>query len=159
MNFVKNETLKLWILWKIRFWNSEFCQKWDLENVNLVKIKLRLWNWVSCQKWDFQYVNFWINCGFLFQWAVGGLRGIISLGGLFFRFHQPWILTKKTLIEQLFFTYLYRTSTTASLSTRRKGSNSWRSMAILSIKGVKSSKNMHPNSGNNFLLIAQNIGV
>lgn len=50
---------------------------------------------------------------------------------------------------------------TALLSTLKKASNSWRSTVISSIKGAKSSKNMHPNSGNNFLPIAspQNIGV
>ena len=44
MNFVKNEILEMWILSKIRFWNCEFCQKWDFHNV-----------------------NFWINWGFLPQ--------------------------------------------------------------------------------------------
>ena len=42
MCFVKNETLKMWILWKMRLWNCEFCEKWDFQNV-----------------------NFWINWGFL----------------------------------------------------------------------------------------------
>ena len=28
VNFVKIEILKLWILWKLRFWNCGFCQKW-----------------------------------------------------------------------------------------------------------------------------------
>ena len=37
VNFVKNKTLKLWILWKMRLWNCEFCQKWDFENMNFVK--------------------------------------------------------------------------------------------------------------------------
>ena len=27
MNFVKNETLEMWILWKMRFWYCEFCEK------------------------------------------------------------------------------------------------------------------------------------
>ena len=27
----------MWILWKLRIWNSEFCAKWDFENVSLVK--------------------------------------------------------------------------------------------------------------------------
>jgi len=43
---------------------------------------------------------------------------------------------------------------TALLCTLKKALNSWRSTVILSIKGVKSSKNMHRNSGNNFLPIA-----
>ena len=42
VNFVNNESLKLWISWKIRFWKCEFCEKWCFQNV-----------------------NFWINCGFL----------------------------------------------------------------------------------------------
>ena len=28
VNFVKNETLKLWILRKMRLWNCEFCEQW-----------------------------------------------------------------------------------------------------------------------------------
>ena len=44
VNFVNNESLKLWISWKIRFWKCEFCEKWCFQNV-----------------------NFWINCGFLPQ--------------------------------------------------------------------------------------------
>ena len=37
VNFVKNEILKMWILWKIGLWNCEFCQKWDFEIVSFVK--------------------------------------------------------------------------------------------------------------------------
>ena len=33
----KNETLKLWILWKMRRWKCEFCEKWDFQIVNSVK--------------------------------------------------------------------------------------------------------------------------
>jgi len=55
VNFVKNETLKAWILWKMilwkcefcekkGFWKCEFCEKWDFENVNFVKIEtLKFW--------------------------------------------------------------------------------------------------------------------
>ena len=43
--FVKNKALKVWILWKMRLWNCEFCQKWDFEIVNFVKNDiLKLWN-------------------------------------------------------------------------------------------------------------------
>ena len=35
---------KMWILWKIRLWKCEFCEKWEFQNV-----------------------NFWINWGFLLQ--------------------------------------------------------------------------------------------
>ena len=48
VNFVKNQTLKLWILLKLRFWKCEFCEKWDLQNV-----------------------NFWINWGFSPQCGPG----------------------------------------------------------------------------------------
>ena len=27
VNFVQNETLKLWILWKMKLWKCEFCEK------------------------------------------------------------------------------------------------------------------------------------
>ena len=37
VNFLKNETLKLWIVWNMRLWNCDFCEKWDFENVNFVK--------------------------------------------------------------------------------------------------------------------------
>ena len=37
VNFVENETLKLWILWKMSLWNCEFCEKLDFENVISVK--------------------------------------------------------------------------------------------------------------------------
>ena len=76
------------ILWKMRIWNCEFCEKWDfevvnflknenlkcefcqkwqLENVNFVKnetlklwilSKMILWNGEFCVKWDFEMVNF-----------------------------------------------------------------------------------------------------
>ena len=36
--------LKIWILWKMRFWNCEFCERWDFKNVNFVKSGiLKLW--------------------------------------------------------------------------------------------------------------------
>jgi len=47
VNFVTNETLRVWILSKMRFWKCEFCQK------------MIFWN-----------VNFWINWGFLPQCAT-----------------------------------------------------------------------------------------
>ena len=37
-NFVKSETLKMWILWKMIFWKCEFLEKkWDFKKVNFVK--------------------------------------------------------------------------------------------------------------------------
>ena len=87
VKFVENETLKLWILWKMRFWKCEFCEKCDFENGNFVKNeilklwilwKMRFWKCEFCEKWDFEIVNFvksevfqkvnlWINWGFLLQ--------------------------------------------------------------------------------------------
>ena len=44
VNFVRNETLKMWVLTKMRFQNCEFCQKWEFEIVNFVKNEiLKLW--------------------------------------------------------------------------------------------------------------------
>ena len=44
VNFVNNETLKMWILWKMRFWKCEFYQNCDFENVNFVKNNiLKMW--------------------------------------------------------------------------------------------------------------------
>ena len=44
VNFVKNEILKMWILWKVRFWKGEFCEKWDFEKVNFVKSRIfKMW--------------------------------------------------------------------------------------------------------------------
>jgi len=73
MNFVKNHTLKMWILWKITFRKCELCEKSHLENVNFVKNhifrvwflwKISLWKCEFCEKSHFENVNFWINCGF-----------------------------------------------------------------------------------------------
>ena len=32
----------MWILWKMWFWKCEFCEKWDFENVNFVKMNAYL---------------------------------------------------------------------------------------------------------------------
>ena len=59
MNSVKNEILKMWILWKMRLWSCEFCEKWDFENVNSVKSEVfKMWilgeieDFSPCVKWD-----------------------------------------------------------------------------------------------------------
>ena len=79
VNFVKNETLKMWIFRKIIFWKCEFCEKWDFEIVNFVKSeilkmwilwKLRFWNCEFCQKWDFENVNF-VKNEILKMWIFG----------------------------------------------------------------------------------------
>ena len=33
----ENEILKMWILWKMRFWKANFVKKWDSDIVNFVK--------------------------------------------------------------------------------------------------------------------------
>ena len=56
MNFVENEILIMWILWKMRFWKCEFCEKWDFDNVNFVKSEiLKMWIWwkVTFSKCEF----------------------------------------------------------------------------------------------------------
>ena len=56
VNFVKNENLKWWILWKMRHRKNKFCQKWDFQNVIFVKNEtLKLF---ISEKWDFENVNF-----------------------------------------------------------------------------------------------------
>ena len=37
VNFVRYDTLEMWILWKLRFWKCEFCENYFFENVNLSK--------------------------------------------------------------------------------------------------------------------------
>ena len=63
VNFVKNEALKMWILWKMRLWKCEFWEKWDFQNLNFVKNEiLKMWIlWkLLCSKCEFLY-----NSGFL----------------------------------------------------------------------------------------------
>ena len=73
MNFVKNETLKLSILWKMKLWNCEFYEKWDFKIVNFVKNDiLKLWIW---EKWDFEKVNFCIKIADFTQCAHMYPRG------------------------------------------------------------------------------------
>ena len=38
------------------FEKCEFCEKWDFENVNIVKNEIQLCEF--CETWDFRYVNF-----------------------------------------------------------------------------------------------------
>ena len=69
----------MWILWKMRFWNCEFCEKWDFEIMNFVKkwdfgivnfvkneilLKLRFWNCEFCEK-----MRLW-NCEFCEKWGL-----------------------------------------------------------------------------------------
>ena len=82
MNFVENRTLKMWILWKMRFQKCEFCEKQDFKNVNLVKNetlkmwilwKMRLWKCKFCVKWDFRNVNFVKNV-IIERWILWKIR-------------------------------------------------------------------------------------
>ena len=77
----------MWILWKMRFLKSEFCEKWDFIIANFVKNvisemwilwKMRFQKCEFFEKWDFKKVNFvkigifnmwifWIKCEFLPQ--------------------------------------------------------------------------------------------
>ena len=58
VNFVRNGTLKLWILRKTRLWKCEFCEIRDFKNVNFVK--MRLWNRVKTIFWQFLW-NFFLS--------------------------------------------------------------------------------------------------
>ena len=58
VNFVTNEILKLWILWKMRFSKCEFCQKCDF------------WNCEFCEKWDFEIMNF-VKITIFNMWIYG----------------------------------------------------------------------------------------
>ena len=47
-NYPEYDVWKMWILWKIGLWKCEFCEKWDFENVNLVKNEiLKILNFVK----------------------------------------------------------------------------------------------------------------
>ena len=50
--FLKKDILKMWFLWLMWFWNCDFCEKYDFENVIFVKnwlLKMRfclkMWFW------------------------------------------------------------------------------------------------------------------
>ena len=58
VNCVKNVTLKMWILSKIRFWKCEFCEKWDFEIVNFVKKKMWFWKCQFCKNEIFKMFKF-----------------------------------------------------------------------------------------------------
>ena len=55
VNFVKNKTLKMWILWKMRFWKM-----WILSNITYEALKMRIlwkmifWKCEFCQIWGFE---------------------------------------------------------------------------------------------------------
>ena len=60
----ENVILKMWIMWKMRFWKCEFCEKWDLKI--WIMWKMRFWKCDFCEKWDFGNVYLAYqkgNCG------------------------------------------------------------------------------------------------
>ena len=68
----------MWILWKRRLCEREFCLKWYFQNVNFVEnetlrmrflSKMRLWKCEFCQKWDFGNVNF-VKCEIFKMWTL-----------------------------------------------------------------------------------------
>ena len=61
----------MWILWKMRFWKCELCEKWDFEYVNFVKNEISKCEF--CEKWDFEKVNFvkkWYSHNVNFWWIT-----------------------------------------------------------------------------------------
>ena len=87
VNFMKNETLKMWILWKIRLWNCKLCEKWDFKNVNFVIIEisktrilwklgflksdfLKMWIFQKMRNWKCEFcekMRLW-KCEFCEKW-------------------------------------------------------------------------------------------
>ena len=89
----------LWLLWKLRFWKCDFCEKCDFENATFVKNGLLkcdfceicdFENAIFCyknvnfaknailkceflEKCDFEHVIFWIKFGFLPQCVKQGV--------------------------------------------------------------------------------------
>ena len=58
-NYQEFDVCKMWILWKMRLGNCEFCENCDFENVNFVNnetlkmwilLKMRLWKCEFCEK-------------------------------------------------------------------------------------------------------------
>ena len=69
--FVKNVILKVWILWKMRFWMCDFCEKCGFESVNFVKnVILKVW---ICEKCDFESVNFDLVVGVVLE-SLGEIK-------------------------------------------------------------------------------------
>ena len=61
----------MWVLWKIRIWKCEFCEKWEFENMNFGK--MTLWKCEFCEKWHFENVNF-VKNETLKMWISSKLR-------------------------------------------------------------------------------------
>ena len=50
-NYQEFDAWKMWIVRKMRFWNCEFCEKWNFKNVNFVKNET-LKKCEFCEKWN-----------------------------------------------------------------------------------------------------------
>ena len=85
MNFVNNEILKMWILWKGTFWNCEFCEKEDFENVNFVKREI-------LKMWIFGYIeNFWFCSVYYYPTTVADF--LVDGGATFWILQQVIIFS------------------------------------------------------------------
>ena len=66
----------MWILWKMRRWKCEFCEKWDFENVICVKNDiLKMWILWKIRFWKCEFRT---NGRFLPQCAMSGKWDFIS---------------------------------------------------------------------------------
>ena len=84
MNFVKNEILKMWILWKMRFWNCEFCEEWVFENAIFLKIETFKMRFLL--KMRFSYCDFWNKL-----WIFTPYIGLPDEWLVDFQFASCWI--------------------------------------------------------------------
>ena len=82
-NYQEFDAWKMWILWKMRLWKCEFCEKWDFKNVNFVK------------NWDFKNVNFGKN-DISGMWIFG--QNVDCC---------PSVQSKKCLFKMFFFFYFW----------------------------------------------------
>ena len=98
VNFVKNEILELWVLWKLRCKKCEFCEKWDFRNVNFVIIEIsEMWIEISemwiLWKLRFQKCEFCENCGFSEMWILW------KLGFSICDFLEMWIFAPSCSVD------------------------------------------------------------
>ena len=97
----------MWILWKMRdwkcefcekmrLWNCEFCEKWDVENVNFVKneifklwilSKMKLFHWGKCHSIEKRSAHLMLmwpknkcgECEFCQKWSFSIVGNVISI--------------------------------------------------------------------------------
>ena len=86
VNFVKNETLIMWILSKMKLKKCIFCDKWYFQDVNFIKndifkmwilSKMRVWKYEFCEYNNVQNMNFWINQEFCLSVILVRIRLIM----------------------------------------------------------------------------------